>query len=117
MGASWGYAYQPVVSQPVAPRWVDDPWSAMTTGEAEAWRAGWEAAKAQATRLAGQVPIPEDCAAIEAHGRLSAAMDAAHAISAMDPPALPWWLVAIGYLTCAGSLGICAATAVLVVFR
>lgn len=102
------------VAHPSVPR-VDDPRYNMRPEQA--WRAGWEAAKAQATRLAGQVPIPEDCAAIEAHGRLSAAMDAAHAISAMDPPALPWWLVAIGYLTCAGSLGICAATAVLVVFR
>lgn len=90
---------------PRAPRrWSDDPWSALTTGEAEAWRegfrlgqmalphndvwrAGYEVARKQATRLAGQVPIPEYCSAIEAHGRLSAAMDAAHAIAAMEPPA------------------------------
>lgn len=26
--------------------WIDDPWSAMTTGEGEAYRRGWEAARA-----------------------------------------------------------------------
>jgi hypothetical protein len=29
--------------QKTTPRWIDDPWSALTTGEADAWRAGWVA--------------------------------------------------------------------------
>lgn len=69
-----------------APRpWIDDPWSAMTTGEGEAWRAGYEAARQQAVRLARQVPIPADCGHAEAHGRMAGSLDAAHAIAAMEP--------------------------------
>lgn len=67
-------------------RWSDDPWSALTTGE-DAWRAGYEAARAQAVRAARQAPIPEDASPAEAHGRLSGAMIAAEAIAAMEPPA------------------------------
>lgn len=66
--------------------WIDDPWSALTTGEADAWRAGWEAARAQAVRICRQVPIPEDCTAQEAHGRMAGTLEAAQAIAAMEPP-------------------------------
>lgn len=66
-------------------RWSDDPWCNMTTGEAEAYRRGWRAAKLQAMRAARQVPIPEDCGVHEAHGRLMGSMDASSAISAMEP--------------------------------
>lgn len=69
-----------------ARRWSDDPWSALTMDEAAAWRDGYEAAKAQAVRLAHQVPVPEDCGAIEAHGRMAGSLSAAEAIAAMEPP-------------------------------
>ncbi len=62
-------------------RWSDDPWSALTTGEGDAWRAGYEAARAQAVAIA-QPP----------QGRLMVAADydaremVADAIAAMEPP-------------------------------
>jgi hypothetical protein len=68
-------------------RWIDDPWSALTTGEADAWRAGFEAAKAQAVRICRQTAIPDYCTAPEAHGRMAGTVEAAHAIAAMEPPA------------------------------
>lgn len=82
MGASWGH--EPAPPQRRCKAWVDDPWSAMTTGEADAWRAGWEAAKAQAVKAL------RDSAA--SWGR-DAFRDEAYAvrmvvaISSMDPPA------------------------------
>lgn len=73
---------------PTAPRrWSDDPWSALTTGEGEAWRRGWEAARAQAVRAARQAPIPEDASPAEAYGRMAGTVEAAQAIEAMEPPA------------------------------
>lgn len=70
-----------------APRWSDDPWSALTTGEGEAWRAGYAAAKAQAVRICRQAVIPDYCTALEAHGRMAGTVEAAQAIEAMEPPA------------------------------
>ena len=67
-------------------RWSDDPWSALTTGEGDAWRAGYEAARAQAVKAARSAPIPKDASPAEAHGRLSGALIAAQAIAAMEPP-------------------------------
>ena len=64
-----------------------EPRSSMTTGEAEAWRAGYAAAKAQAFRLARSVDIPGQCGAHEAHGRMMGAYAAASAIADMEPPA------------------------------
>lgn len=72
-------------SAPAPRRWSDDPWSALTTGEAEAWRAGYEAARAQAVTLARRVPIPCQCSPAEAHGRMTGSLDAALAIAAMEP--------------------------------
>jgi len=74
------------VTSQLPKRWSDDPWCNMTTGEAEAWRAGWEAAKAQAVTVARRSPIPEEASPAEAHGRLSGALISAEAIASMEPP-------------------------------
>lgn len=63
-----------------ARRWSDDPWSAMTTGEAEAWRAGYAAAKAQAVAICAKV---SDAAHPHADSDAHVAGDR---IAAMEPP-------------------------------
>ena len=76
-----------MTAKPATKPWIDDPWSDMTTGEADAWRAGWEAARAQAVRICRQTVIPEDCGHAEAHGRMAGTVEAAQAIASMEPPA------------------------------
>ena len=57
-------------------------------GPSDEWLAGWRAAMRRAATLARQIEIPEDCSAIEAHGRLMGALNASEAIhAAMEPPA------------------------------
>jgi len=68
-----------------ARRWVDDLWGSMTTGEAEAWRAGWEAAKGQAAWVALRVSMPPRCTALESRERIAGSITAAFAIAAMKP--------------------------------
>jgi len=69
-----------------ARRWSDDPWCNMTTGEADAWRCGFETARTMAVLYARRVKLPEDCGPAEAHGRMAGSLDAAEAIAAMEPP-------------------------------
>lgn len=66
------------------PDWIDDPWYDLRPEQA--WRAGWEAARAQAVRICKQTAIPDYCTALEAHGRMAGTIEAAHAIAAMEPP-------------------------------
>jgi len=44
-----------------AKRWSDDPWSALTTGEAEAWRAGWRDALVRIRSIALMVEKEGKC--------------------------------------------------------
>lgn len=67
-----------------ARRWSDDPWSALTTGEAEAWRAGWEEAKAQALKAAAvDIGLLRD---LHEEKAAAGASLIAGAIAAMEPP-------------------------------
>lgn len=69
----------------------------MTTGEAEAWRKGWEAARAAAAMRAAMEGVAGSCQAEEAEpdspgaayqqGRADAALRIVKAIRAMDPSA------------------------------
>jgi hypothetical protein len=69
-----------------AVRWVDDPWSALTTGEADAWRAGWEAARERAVLICiDQAVRPADDLLMI--GRAKGAAACADAVAAMEPPA------------------------------
>lgn len=61
----------------------------MTSEEAAAFLKGVEWMRGEAGKAARRVPIPEQCNAWEAHGRLSASLSAAIDIRAIPAPTVP----------------------------
>lgn len=73
------------MTDPAVLSWLNDPWFAMRLGEAAAWRAGWDAAKAQAAgecRALHSASLGRDLVSI---GRRAGMADCAVAVEMMEP--------------------------------
>lgn len=78
---------QPVtneVTNQLPKRWSDDPWCNMTTGEADAYRRGWEAAKARAVNLC--VTEASEFRRDQMRDAMDACQTCALVIAHMEPP-------------------------------
>lgn len=76
------------VNDPKLIAWMTDPWFAVRMGEATAFKAGWEAARAAAAQKCTEAAEASDCVGGDWFtGRSDMASMLAASIAVMEPPA------------------------------